>query len=155
MTYDTPLSPDTPNPESNMDQTTIHRLLGMAAGPSIKPADALALRMHGEEGQAWAVRTLAKPPVDGFDNKSLLKPPVDLEELRSLHRQGKRRFHDAKQADEQHAGLLWYLMAIAIALVDHDEQLSSQPHEEVVDAILVVADTLPNPWRARLEAVDL
>ena len=155
MNSETPLAPDTPDPDSNMDQATISRLLGMAAGPPVKPADALALRMQGEDGQVWAIRTLADPPVEGFDNKSLLRPPVDLEALRELHRLGKRRFHEAKRADEQHAGLLWYLMAIGIAIVDHGVKLSSQPEDEVVDAILVVADALPNPWRARLEAIDL
>lgn len=143
-----------PDPESSLDQSTVWHLLGMAAGPPVRPADALAVRLDGEEGQAWAVRTLANSPIEGFDSKSLLKPPVDLEVLRQLHRLGKRRFHDAQDGDDQHAGLLWYLSAIAIALVDHDELLSSQPRQEVIDAVLVVADALPNPWRARLEAVD-
>ncbi len=143
-----------PDPDSNLDHSTVSHLLGMAAGPPVRPADALAVRMQGDDGQAWAIKTLAKPPVEDLDNKSLLKPPVDLETLRLLHRMGKRHFHDAKDGDEQHAGLLWYLTAIAIAMVDHDELLSSQPRQEVVDAILVVADALPNPWRARLEAVD-
>ncbi|MEE2907726.1 MAG: hypothetical protein VX527_07820 [Planctomycetota bacterium] len=143
-----------PDPESGLDHSTVSHLLGMAAGPPVRPADALAVRLDGEEGQAWAIGVLANPPIEGLKNTTLLQPPVDLEVLRQLHRQGKRLFHDAQDGDDQHAGLLWYLAAIAIALVDHDEHLSSQPRQEVVDAILVVADALPNPWRARFEAVD-
>ena len=51
--------------------------------------------------------------------------------------------------------MLWYLVAIALAFGDHEVMLSSQPHKEVVDAILVVADTLPSPLAGdRLETID-
>ncbi|MCH2132475.1 MAG: hypothetical protein MK116_01870 [Phycisphaerales bacterium] len=145
---------DTPEPGGNMDHSTVSHLLGVATGPPVRPADALAMRIEGEDGQAWAIRALANPPIEGFDNKDLLKPPVNLDILRQLHRQGKRMFHDANANDDQHAGLLWYLTAIAIAMADHDEELSSQPRQEVINAVLVFADAMPNPWRARLEQID-
>ena len=112
------------------------------------------MQLEGEDGQAWVKTVLSTSPIESMDNSRLLQPPVDLELLRELHRYGKRAFHDAEGGAEQHAGLLWYLVAIAIALVDHDELLSSQPRQEVIDAILIVADALPDPWGARLEAVD-
>ena len=145
---------NTPNPDAGLDHSTVSHLLGMAAGPPVRPADALAMQLDGSDGQAWVNTVLATAPIEGMDNEQLLQPPADLDQLRALHRYGKRTFHDAKGGAEQHAGLLWYLIAIAIALVDHDELLSSQPKQEVIDAILIVADALPDPWGARLEAVD-
>lgn len=145
---------NTPNPETGLDHSTVSHLLGMAAGPPVRPADALAMQLEGDDGQAWAIEVLSKPPIEGMDNNQLLQPPVNLDLLRELHRYGKRTFHDAESGPDQHAGLLWYLVAIAIALADHDEHLSSQPRQEVVDAILIVADALPDPWGARLESVD-
>lgn len=143
-----------PAPDDQLDSKTISRLLGMATSAPSHPADALAIKLADSEGRAWAMKTLSSPPIEDLSTEDLLASPVDLEKLRLLHRHGKRMFHDSSSSDEQHKGMLWYLVAIALAFGDHEVMLSSQPHKEVVEAVLVVADTLPSPWCDRLETVD-
>lgn len=149
-----PSTSDTPDPEGGLDHSTVSYLLGVAAEPAVRPADALAIRLGGEEGKKWSRQILAETPLEALDPSDLLKGPADLELLRQLHRHGKKSFHDADSYDDRHSGLLWYLIAIAAAMIDHDTELSSQPRSEVIDAILIVADSLPDDWRARLEMVD-
>ncbi|MBG83348.1 MAG: hypothetical protein CMJ40_02245 [Phycisphaerae bacterium] len=143
-----------PAPDDQLDPKTVSHLLGMATSPPAHPADALAIKLADPEGRKWGLQVLGSPPIDGLTSEDLLDKPTDLEMLRQLHRHGKRTFHDSVPGDEQHEGMLWYLVAIALAIGDHDEMLSSQPKKEVVEAILVVADTLPSPWCDRLETAD-
>lgn len=143
-----------PAPDNQLDMKTVSRLLGMAASPPVHPADALAIRLADPEGRQWALQILSSPPIDGLSSDDLLDSPTDLAKLKLLHRHGKKSFHDSAPGDEQHQGMLWYLVAIALAIGDHDEMISSQPMKEVVEAVLVVADTLPSPWCDRLETVD-
>ena len=149
-----PAADDTPTPEGGLDHSTVSYLLGVAAEPAVKPADALAIRLGGREGKEWAEEILAICPVEGLQTDDLLNGRTELEDLRKLHRHGKKRFHETESHDERHAGLLWYLIAIAAAMIDHRTELSSQPRSEVIDAILIVADSLPDEWRSRLEKVD-
>ncbi|MBG79618.1 MAG: hypothetical protein CMJ39_02765 [Phycisphaerae bacterium] len=149
-----PSAGDTPNPEGGLDHSTVSHLLGVAAEPAVRPADALAIRLGGEEGREWACRILESTPVEGLEAHDLIQGPTDLDQLKQLHRLGKKRFHDAESNDDRHSGLLWYLIAIAAAMIDHETELSSQPRSEVIDAILIVADSLPEDWRCRLEMVD-
>lgn len=144
-----------PAPDNQLDLKTVSHLLGMATSPPVHPADALSIKLASPEGREWGLSKLAAPPVEGLSSEDLLDAPTDLEKLRELHRHGKRIFHDAPPGDGQHEGMLWYLVAIALAIGDHNVMLSSQPQKEVVEAVLVVADTLPSPWCDRLEMVDL
>ena len=146
-----PSASDTPNPEDGLDHSTVSYLLGVAAEPAVKPADALAIRLGGQEGKEWACQILANTPVEELATDDLLTGQTDLTKLKQLHRHGKKAFHEADSHDDRHAGLLWYLIAIASAMIDHDTELSSQPRSEVIDAILIVADSLPDDWRSRLE----
>lgn len=143
-----------PAPNDQLDAKTVSRLLGMATSPPAHPADALAIKLADPEGREWAMRTLSSPPIEQLSSDDLLESPTDLELLRQLHQHGKRMFHDSSSSSEQHEGMLWYLVAIALAYGDHEVMLSSQPQKEVVEAVLVVADTLPSPWCDRLETVD-
>ena len=154
MMTSTPSPGDTPNPEGGLDHSTVSYLLGVAAEPTVRPADALAVRLGGEEGKQWAELILANTPLEELQSDELLQGHADLELLRKLHRHGKKKFHEAESHDDRHSGLLWYLIAIAAAMIDHDTELSSQPRSEVIDAILIVADSLPEAWRSRLEMVD-
>ena len=105
-----------PAPNDQLDPKTVSHLLGMATSPPAHPADALAIKLADPEGREWAMQALSSPPIEQLSSDDLLESPTDLELLRKLHQHGKRMFHDSSSSNEQHEGMLWYLVAIALAM---------------------------------------
>ena len=136
--------------DPKLDRSTVSHLLGMAAQPSFRPADALANRLREDRDHQWVDAILDTPPNDLCTIRDLLRGTCSIETLKAIHRFGKKRFHEPENEDDRNVGLLWYLIAVGLAMTDHRQELSSQPRSEVVESVLIVADALPEPWRSRL-----
>lgn len=120
------------------------------AGPS-RPVDDLISRLEQPDGVAWFStqmndRTLARL-CDGT-------APLDVLTLREVKEAAKQWLGRPSSVDERLRGLLGYFLAVALALRQHDENISSRPVPDIQSVLSDLATAIPDPWQSVLAFVS-
>lgn len=126
--------------------TDATRLLRMALSGTRK-LDVAIEHIVQPEGQAWLTSVLARlaPQAAGLPLNE-----VGLEDLRAMKETGKAAFVSAIEDEETATGALLYFLAIGAALAQHGALITSQPRDEVDDALSDLAGAMSGPWARML-----
>ncbi|MEO1130720.1 MAG: hypothetical protein AAFX05_13595 [Planctomycetota bacterium] len=118
------------------DQSTVERLVDALAAPD--GGEAMLERMHAQAPLPFEV---------GMDHTV---PEIDV--LKSLKSQGKRRVSSAMTDFDRLIGAWQYILAAACAMAFHGERISSSDDAELRPIFLDLAEVLSNLWSGIFEA---
>jgi hypothetical protein len=79
---------------------------------------------------------------------------LDVATLRELKEVAKNWLGRPSSVDERLRGLLGYFLAVALALRQHDENISSRSVADIQSVLSDLATAIPDPWQSVLAFVS-
>jgi hypothetical protein len=151
----------TPAPSINPDRsgeaalpvqpTTAMTILNLAIAGPPRPVDELILRLRHPDGWEWFEQALlltAQP--SGQRIEALFKGELTLDAIVALKNQCKRLIGQSARISDALGPLALYCLAVATALVQHNQHISSQSREEWDALVIDLAEVAPLRWRSLL-----
>jgi hypothetical protein len=120
------------------------------AGPN-RPIDDLISRLEQPDGVAWFSTQMSDRTLARLGNGTA---SLDVATLRELKEVAKNWLGRPSSVDERLRGLLGYFLAVALALRQHDENISSRSVADIQSVLSDLATAIPDPWQSVLAFVS-
>lgn len=137
----------------SLSANAVSRLLPLGLSQPAGPVAALIERLSAPDAPDWLARTLSGGAMAdaGTTAAACADGRASLEDLRRVKDQAKKAMGRSETRQEMLSATLCYFLAIGAGLAHHNELLTSQSREQVDQALVDLADVLPDPWAAMLE----
>ena len=123
--------------------TDVSRLLKLAMHDERRPLDDLIDWIRSQQ-RPDALPSLLQEILPAADPAALLlEDGIALERLRELKEDGKRAYARSETERKRLAGLALYFLAVAIALVHHQQKICSKSRHDLDPLLLDFADAAP------------
>ncbi|MCA9309898.1 MAG: hypothetical protein KDA21_01760 [Phycisphaerales bacterium] len=141
----------------SLSANAVSRLLPLGLSQPAGPVAALIERLALADGADWLAHTLAGGAFRdaGTSAAACAGGTATVAELRAVKESAKRAMGRSETHQEMLSATLAYFLSIGAALAHHNELLTSQPREQVDQALVDLADVLPDPWSGLLERAAL
>lgn len=132
-------------------------LLRMGLSKPRRGIDDVADRLQALDGPEWLERAVGTLPVRSGSNAAdlLAAGRVSLEDLQAWKENYKASMTAPGSPDDRSAAILMYYLCLAAARTAHSQSITSQPPEEVAEAMIDLAAAIPEPWSTLLARAGL
>ena len=145
------------NAGDSLSANAVSRLLPLGLSQPAGPVADLIERLSEPDGLDWLMHTLEHGPMReaGSSAKACADGSATLEDLERIKDRAKRAMKRAETRQEMLSAALAYFLTIASGMAHHDAVLTSQPRNQVDQALVDLSDVLPTPWSELLQEAAL